>query len=254
MPALDAIQARARRMLRRSRMLRPLGIRDFRLLWAGMTVSLLGDGIFMVALAWQVYELSNTPMALGVVGLAMSLPQVFLLLVGGVLTDRLDRRRIMISADVVRGLAIAIVGVLAISGQLTLLYMIVAVVAFGCATAFFGPAFDAIVPDVVPAAQLAQANALDQFVRPAALRLAGPSLGGVLIAVGGSGSAFLIDALTFFISAGCILAMRSRRGRSDAGEAQSASALREVREGFRFVRSRVWLWGTLLSGTISYLL
>ena len=71
-------------------MLRPLAIRDFALLWAGMTVSLLGDGIYFVTIAWQVYELSNAPTALAVVGIAWTLPLFLFLLVGGVVSDRFD--------------------------------------------------------------------------------------------------------------------------------------------------------------------
>ena len=78
------------------RILRPLGIRDFALLWTGMTVSLLGDGIYFVAIAWQVYELSNAPTALSIVGVAWTLPQVLFLLLSGVISDRFDRRRVMI--------------------------------------------------------------------------------------------------------------------------------------------------------------
>ena len=77
-------------------MLQPLAIRDFALLWTGMTVSLLGDGIYFVTIAWQVYELSNAPTALAVVGIAWTLPLFLFLLVGGVVSDRFDRRRIMI--------------------------------------------------------------------------------------------------------------------------------------------------------------
>jgi len=102
------------------RLLLPLRIRDFRLLWTGMTASLLGDGIFLVALAWQVYELSNAPTALAVVGVAMTVPQVALLLVGGVISDRFDRRHVMIGADVVRGLAVTALGMLAVTGSLRL--------------------------------------------------------------------------------------------------------------------------------------
>src|SRR5919198_3668812 len=81
-------------------MLRPLRIRDFRLLWTGMAASLVGDGVFLVALAWQVYSLSSAPYALALVGLSLSLPHVALVLFGGVLSDRLDRRRLMLGADV----------------------------------------------------------------------------------------------------------------------------------------------------------
>src|SRR4051794_23973926 len=136
-------------------MLAPLRLREFRLLWTAMTASLLGDGVLLVALAWQVYTLSDAPTALALVGLATSLPHLAFLLVGGVLSDRLDRRRLMVGADLVRGAAIAVLAVLAISGALALWEIVALVAVYGAATAFFGPAFDAIVPELVPAAQLA---------------------------------------------------------------------------------------------------
>jgi len=241
------------------KMLLPLRNRDFRLLWTGMTASLVGDGVFLVALAWQVYQLSNAPTALSVVGVAVSLPHVLFLLAGGVASDRVDRRRLMIAADVVRGAAMGALGLLAAMGALHLWQVIILGAVYGGATAFFGPAFDAIVPDVVPAELLGSANSLDQFVRPAALRLIGPALGGWLIALWGTGSAFLVDAATFFVSAACVLLMRptpSPPGRlEEPWEARSSgAAVRQVREGFRFVRSRIWLWGTFLAATLAYLL
>ena len=120
-------------------MLAPLRLRDFRLLWSGMCVSLLGDGVFIVALAWQVYALSNTPTALAVVGIAMTVPTIAFLLVGGVVSDRFDRRRVMLAADVARGLAIAAIAVLSLTGALELWHMLALVAVFGAATAFFGP-------------------------------------------------------------------------------------------------------------------
>jgi len=191
----------------RVQMLAPLRLRDFRLLWSGMCVSLLGDGVFIVAMAWQIYELSNTPTALAVVGIAMTVPTIAFLLVGGVVSDRFDRRRVMLAADLARGLAVAAIAVLSLTGALELWHMIALVAVFGAATAFFGPAFDAIVPDVLPAGLLAQANSLDQFVRPIALRLAGPAIGGVLIDGVGVGWAFALNAATFLVSAAALLAM-----------------------------------------------
>ncbi len=71
-----------------------------------MCVSLLGDGAFLVAMAWQVYALSNTPTALAMVGIAMTVPTIVLLLVGGVASDRFDRRRVMLAADATRAVAV----------------------------------------------------------------------------------------------------------------------------------------------------
>ena len=87
-------------------MLRPLRDRDFRLLWAGMTVSLLGDGVYLVAVAWQAYDVSNSPAALAVTGVAWTLPTVLLLPFGGTLSDRIGRRPLMITADLLRAAAV----------------------------------------------------------------------------------------------------------------------------------------------------
>src|SRR5436853_919646 len=98
----------------RIKLLRPLGLRRFRILWVGMTVSLLGDGITLIAIAWQVYLLSNAPTALALVGVSMTVPQVLLLLVGGVVSDRFERRRVMIGADLLRGAAVLVLAVLSL--------------------------------------------------------------------------------------------------------------------------------------------
>jgi MFS family permease len=238
----------------RVRILRPLRHRDFRLLWTGMTTSLIGDGIFLVALAWQVYDISNAPTALSVVGVAMTVPQVLFLLLGGVVSDRLDRRLVMIAADALRALSLAALGLLSIVGALQIWHVMIVAAVFGAGTAFFGPAFDAIVPQLVPSRDLNQANSLDQFIRPAAARMMGPAAGGWLIAAFGGrpGPAFLIDALTFVVSIGCVTLMRGHA--VDRGSDERGTAWQEIREGFRFVRSRTWLWGTLLAATLAYLI
>ena len=238
----------------RVRILRPLRHRDFRLLWTGMTTSLIGDGVFLVALAWQVYELSNVPTALSVVGVAMTVPQVLFLLVGGVVSDRFDRRVVMIGADAVRAIALTALGLLSVAGALQLWHTMIVAAMFGGGSAFFGPAFDAIVPQLVPADDLNQANSLDQFIRPAAARMIGPAAGGWLIAAwgGNPGPAFLIDGLTFVVSLTCVSLMR--RGAIDRSADEESTALQDIREGYRFVRSRTWLWGTLLAATLAYLI
>jgi MFS family permease len=235
----------------RVRMLTPLRHRDFRLLWSGMCVSLMGDGIFLVAMAWQVYALSNAPTALALVGIAMTVPTIMFLLLGGVVSDRLDRRRVMLAADSTRGLAVAVMAVLSMTGLLELWHVVALVAVYGAGAAFFGPAFDAIVPDVLPASELAQANSLDQFVRPVALRLAGPALGGALIDAVGVGAAFAFDAASFAISAIALMTMASRAPRR-AAEAGSVGA--DIRTGFAYVRRHVWLWATFATAAVAYLL
>jgi MFS family permease len=229
---------------------RPLTIRDFALLWTGLTVSLVGDGIYTVAIAWQVYELSNAPTALAVVGAAWMAPQVLLLLVGGAISDRVDRRQVMMLSDAIRGAAVATMGVLAVAGVLELWHVVCLVAVYGVGTALFAPAFSAMVPQIVPADLLLQANSLGQFVRPLAVRFAGPALGGLLIAAFGAGAAFLTDAGSFAASATAILFMHTR---PEPATGERRSIFRDVREGLSFVRSQPWLWGTLVAVTIAML-
>jgi MFS family permease len=227
----------------------PLRHRDFRVLWAGMAVSLLGDGIFLIAIAWESYALWNAPAALSIVGIGMALPTVIFLLVGGIVSDRYDRRLVMMWADGVRAVAVAALAGLVITGALHFWELVVVVAVYGSGTAFFTPAFEAVVPDLLPAEELPAANSLDQFVRPIALRLAGPLLGGALVTAG-AGLAFAVDAASFGAS---LLAVASIRPRLPARDETNVSAIAAVNEGLRFIRRRVWLWGTLASAAIAYL-
>ena len=230
----------------------PLRQRDFRLLWSGMSVSLLGDGIFLVAIAWQAYALDNQPSSLAYVGIALSAPQVAMLPVAGAVCDRVRRQVLLFWSDVVRAAAVGTLAALTafVGVQLWELYLVAAVL--GTAAAFASPAFDALVPELVAGDQLDRANAFEQFVRPATLQLAGPALGGLVVATVHSAGALGIDAATFVYSAYCI----ARMGRIPAPPKSDASTgLRhEVLEGMRYVRRRVWLWGTFLSATFTYLL
>ena len=195
---------------RSPKMLRPLRRRDFALLWGGMTISLLGDGIYIVAIAWLVLRISNSPTALGVVGVAWTIPQVISLLWGGVASDRFDRRIVMIAADIARCIPIGIIGLLSVTKSIELWHVFALVAFYGAAEGFFMPAFSAMIPDVVPEKELVGANALDQFVRPLTLRFAGPAIGGIIIAAVGVGTAFLIDAATFVFSAVAVYFIKAR--------------------------------------------
>lgn len=220
-----------------------------------MSVSLFGDGVYYVALAWQVYELEDAPTALAAVGFASSVPLVLFVLVGGVLTDRLDRRKVLIASDVLRGIAVTAIGVLSLTGELELWHMVVLVAVYGIGDSLFGPAFSAIVPDLVPKHLLVQANSLDFLMRPLTLRLVGPALGGFVISVFGVGTAFLVDAATFVFGSFVVATIPSQplaRG----GRPTWRNAFTDLKEGVRFARSRVWLWGTLLAaaaGLLAYM-
>jgi len=233
--------------MRLPRMLEPLRIRDFALLWTGMTTSLIGDFVFLIAYPWQTYQLSNNPAALGWISAAYIAPTVIFVTAGGVLTDRIERRRLMITGDALRAIATGIGGALAITHNLTLVELGVVVAIGGLGQALFAPAFGSIVPEIVPVGQLPQANALDQFVRTGA-GLIGPGIAGIVIAVASAGWAFEIDAATFVASMSTALMLTPRPfERRD----EPRSALREAREGWRFVRAHTWLWASLVAAALA---
>jgi MFS family permease len=231
------------------KLLRPLRERDFALLWTGLTISLLGDGIFIVAEAWQVYDLDNDPVALSIVGTAWTLGMVAFLLTGGLVSDRADRHPVLILADLVRAAALVAMGVLSITGVIEIWHLVVLALFMGVGEAFFGPAFGAIVPDLVSAELLVQANALQQLVQQAAAKLIGPALGGFVVAAIGAGPAFLVDAGTFVLSALCVFGLKVRSRAAD----RARSARKELREGLAFVRREPWLWSTVIAASLSLL-
>ena len=235
----------------RATLLTPLRHRDFALLWAGMTVSLLGDGIYFVAIAWQVYDLTESPAALSLVGLAWSLGMVAFLLLGGSVADRVDRRRQMIVADLVRLVAVGAMGFLAVTGSVEVWHLVLLSLVFGVGEAFFSPAFSALIPSLLPAGDLVQANALHQVVRPAAFRLAGPAIGGLLVAAFGAGTAFLVDAATFLVAIACVLAIRARPAVIDEA---LETAHGGVREGMAWARREPWFWATLAVAALGIML
>jgi Bacterial protein of unknown function (DUF894). len=228
--------------------LRPLRHRDFRLLWLGRTVSLIGDGIYAVAVAWLVYrELDASPAAFAAVGIASMAELGMLLLATGALSDRIGRSRLMIAGDLLRLVVIAAVGVLTLTDRLTIPLLVLLVFPYGVGAALFGPAFHSIVPTIVPAEQLVEANSIAQVVQPLALTVMGPLIGGLLIAIG-TGWAFMLDAATFGVSAVCIFAMHVRH-RPPEGE--PADLLADIRTGVRYVRRTPWILMGLLAGLVS---
>jgi MFS family permease len=229
-------------------MLRAFAHRDFALYWIALLVSLVGDGIYSVAIAWQVLHLSNRPSALAYVGAAWTLPQLASLLFTGAISDRFDRRRVLIVANALSGVAVGTIALLTLSGSIQLWELWLLVAVHGVGVALFIPAAGALVPEIVPADLLVEANAVRQFVRPLTLRLLGPALGGVLVALVGSGQAFLVDSLSFFFALGAIALIRSRPRERERTE--ETSMAREVVEGLRFVGSQSWLWISLAATTV----
>lgn len=227
-------------------------MRDFALYWLARTTSWLGDGVMVVALPWQVYELTNSPTAMGVVGAVQMVPIFVFTLFGGVASDRIDRRKVIFFADTARALAAGIAGVLAITGDLELWHLGAMVLLFGLGQAFVSPAAGSMVPQIVPAELLVQANSALFSMHTIAYRLAGPALGGLVIAAFGTGTAFVLDAASFAISAVAITLLAYRPAARMLDEEARRSVLADIRAGLRYVRSQTWLWGTILWSFIAF--
>jgi MFS family permease len=216
--------------------------RNFRNLFLGQSVSVIGDGITPVAITFGVLDLTGSPTDLGLVLAAQTVPLAAFALVGGVWADRLRRERLMLVSDIVRACVQATVAALLLSGRAQVWELMVLLAVYGTAEAFFRPAWGGLLPQLVPMQRLQEANALmgisDNFGW-----LVGPAIAGTLIAVLGSGGAIAIDAGTFVVSAAFLATivappLEHRR--------EPAPFLTELRQGWHEVRSRRWLWVMLL--------
>lgn len=186
---------RARRMA----LWQPLRRRNFRYVWLGETVSLLGDQFHFVALAWLTLQLTGSGLALGAVLTAAAVPRAVLMLVGGAVTDRFSPRTVILASYAGRGVAVAVVAALVLTGAVQIWHLVVLGLLFGVSDAFFFPAIGTIVPRLVPPEELEPANALHQGILSLA-GFVGPALAGVLVATAGTGAAFVIDAASFAIA------------------------------------------------------
>ena len=222
-------------------LLRSLTTRSFAFLWTGQIISRLGDSLYRIALAWWVLEKTGSAVAMGTVLIFSFAPMLIFLLIGGVVVDRLPRGRVMLASDVLRGVCVALVALLAFAQSLEIWHVYLASMVFGFVDAFFQPAYTAIVPEIVPSEGLPSANSLTNL-SGRVTGIVGPALGATLVALGGTPAAFALDALSFFISALCLIPLV---GLSVAASRAQASVLRDVREGMTTVLGSPWLWLTI---------
>jgi len=232
--------------MRLPRRVGPLHEREFRLLYAGQAVSLLGDALVPVALAFAVIDLTGSAADLGYVFTAQILPLVAFLLAGGVWADRLPRQLVMLGSDVVRGLAQATVAFLLLSDRAQLWELIALAAVYGTAEAFFRPAATGLIPLTVSPARLQHANALLAMTMNG-LNVLGPLLAGALVAVANPGVALAFDAGTFFVSAAFLLQLRPAAVERTEGR---QSFVHELAAGWGEFRSRTWLWAIVLAASI----
>ncbi len=218
---------------------------SFRLLFAGQSVSALGDRLVPVALAFAVLDLTGSVSDLGIVLAAQTVSVVGFALIGGVWADRLARQLVMLISDAVRAAAQGASAALLLTGTAHVWQLAVLQAAYGGAEAFFGPASVAVVPQTVDAASLQSANALIGLSGNVAA-VAGPALAGVAVATIGPGWGLALDGATFVVSGACLAALRIAPVSAPARR----NVLAELRSGWQAFRSRTWLWVTVLYFTL----
>ena len=225
---------------RAPRALEALRHRDFRLLFTGQAVSLIGDAAFVTALGWKTFTLAGSA-KLGIVLLCQAVGELTTLLIGGALADRFSRRRLMIVSDLTRLVAVGALAGVDASGHLTFPLLVVFAVLVGLGDGFFYPAFGAIVPLVVEQPSIASANSLIGVARWGSI-LVGPAFAGFLYQPAGSAAVFAADAGSFLVSA--LLVYRTRPRVIEASEREGT--LREIVSGARYVARVPWLWVTIV--------
>lgn len=223
----------------------PLRHRDFRLLFVGQTLTLLGTFVSNVAMPFQLLRLGGSAAELGTLVAVFGASNLVFVLLGGAVADRVPRRTLIIATETVSGIAMGLIAVLGLTGTLTIPHLYVAEVFFGAAVAFSLPAVGAIIPELVPQDILVAGNALRGLSRQLG-RLGGPVLGGLLVALAGPPLAFAVDAASFFLSAAAV-ALTTRRALAPR---ERASMLSEIRQGFAFVFGLQWLWVTIFGWSL----
>jgi predicted MFS family arabinose efflux permease len=220
--------------------------RDFRFLFLGRTSSQLGDAFAPIALAFAVLDdLDGSATALGLVLACVWVPQIVFTLLGGIWADRLPRNLVMVGTDLAMFGAQAAVAALLLTGTAELWHVAALQAVRGTATAFFFPAAVGLVPQVVSAPRLQQANALLRLSN-SSTRVLGAATGGAVVAFAGAGWALAFDALTFLFSAALLVQIRLPR----AVRTETANLVRELREGWDEFRSREWLWAIVAAAAI----
>jgi len=208
-------------------MLRVLGLRDFRLLFAGTTTSLLGDQFTFIATPWLVLKLTGDPLILGTVLALESIPRAVFMLLGGAITDRLSPRIILLVSDIIRFFLTALMALIVFTGNVQVWMMYAFGLGFGLVAGFAVPAGNSIVPMLVDESDLQAGNSIFMGMSQL-IGFFGPTVAGILIGAYAESDmgiwlAFTIDAVSFAASAICLWAMHTGRSRKDTDEADGTA-------------------------------
>jgi MFS family permease len=213
--------------------------RDYRLIFIGQSISTLGTMISYVALPYQVYKVTGSSMAVGLVGVVQLVPLLFTALIGGAYADVLDRRKLIIWAELVLSLCALVLALNALSDtpQVWLIYVVAAV--GSAATGFHRPAFSAMIPRLIPREDMAAVSALNSMVGTAC-SVAGPALGGIVMASMGISAAFFANVASFGVSLVVLYFLKPMPSNAE----KKTVGLSNIFEGLKYARSRQELMGT----------
>ena len=215
-------------------MLLPLRLRDFRLVFVGESISLIGDQFHFIALAWLALQLTGSGLALGTVLMAAAIPRAILMLLGGAMSDRVSPRSLMIVSNALRAVVVGVIAVLVLTNNAELWQLFVLAVIFGIVDAFFHPALNTIVPMLVSERLLPPANGLVQVMQQLST-LIGPAVAGLAIAAISIGSAFVIDSASFVVATACLLLVRGgRRAAPSHEDGPQESVLSTIGSGLAY--------------------
>jgi MFS family permease len=220
--------------------------RNFALLFAARSISYFGTYLAPIAVAFAVLDLTGSASDTGIAFACWTLAQISTLLIGGVVADRLPRRLVMVSSDSANVFVRTTMGVLLLTGHARIWEIFVLQALGGAATAFYSPASSGLVPEVVDAQRLQQANAFMGIARFLAFPL-GAAAGGAIVATIGSGTALIVDAGTYAVSALLLFGMRLP---ARARAAATPNFVAELREGWQAFTEHTWVW--LLTAWIAF--
>jgi MFS family permease len=207
--------------------------RDFCVFWTGSFLSSIGTQFTTVAMAWQIYELTNSALQIGLLGVARALPQIALLLVGGLLADAMNRRKLMMFTQLGLFCVSTLLALLTFAGKASPQVLYVATVFLAFFTSLEQPSRQSMIPSLVPRAQLVQALALQGTQRYVPI-IAGPSLAGVVLALWGPAACYAVDACSWLAM---LVALRLLRTKIPEGGGWKTISVDSLREGLQFVWS-----------------
>jgi predicted MFS family arabinose efflux permease len=237
------------------RALAPLRHSHYRRLATSLALSLFEQGLWAVGVVWQVVALDGGPAALSLVTAVAAGGMLVSTLLGGALADRLPQRHILLTVELVQGIAIGVAAALSLAGVLALWHLAVVSLIGGVALGLYYPAYSALVPVLVPTGDLLAANGLEGVVRPVLSQAAGPAAAGFLVAALSPGAALAAAAVAAFGAAACVatLPVQDRNGGERPAGPRMTGLLADVREGFRYMVGTPWLLATLLFASVMLL-